>query len=59
VAEVYAYFGDANHAFDWLDRAAKADPGSIWLRNDPLCTGLIHDPRYQVILKRLNLPAST
>jgi TolB-like protein/Tfp pilus assembly protein PilF len=59
VAEVYAYFGDADHAFDWLDRAVKADPGSIWLRNDPLCIGLIHDPRYQVILKRLNLPAST
>ena len=59
VAEVYAYFGDADHAFEWLDRAVKADPGSIWLRNDPLCIGLIHDPRYQVILKRLNLSAST
>jgi TolB-like protein/Tfp pilus assembly protein PilF len=59
VAEVYAYFGDADRAFDWLDRAVKADPGSIWLRNDPLCIGLIHDPRYQVILRRLNVPAST
>jgi hypothetical protein len=36
-----------------------ADPGIIWLRNDPLCIGLVHDPRYQVILKRLNLPAAT
>ena len=58
VAEVYAYFGDADHAFDWLDRAVKADPGAIWLRNDPLCIGLTHDPRYRVILKRLNLPSS-
>jgi tetratricopeptide (TPR) repeat protein len=59
VAEVYAYFGDADHAFEWLDRAIKADPGIIWLRNDPLCVGLTHDPRYQAILKRMNLPAST
>ena len=59
VAEVYAYFGDGDHAFDWLNRALKADPGIIWLRNDPLCIGLIHDPRYQVILRRLNLPPST
>jgi TolB-like protein/Flp pilus assembly protein TadD len=59
VAEVYAYFGDADHAFEWLDRAVKADPGIIWLRNDPLCVALTHDPRYQAILKRLNLPAST
>ena len=37
---------------------ARALPGIIWLRNDPLCIGLIHDVRYQAILKRLNL-AST
>jgi adenylate cyclase len=59
VAEVYAYFGDADHAFEWLSRAVKVDPGIIWLRNDPLCIALIHDPRYQAILKRLNLPVST
>jgi TolB-like protein len=59
VAEAYAYFGDADHAFEWLNRAVTADPGTLWLRNDPLCIGLTHDPRYQAILKRLNLPAST
>jgi adenylate cyclase len=58
VAEVYAYFGDADHAFEWLGRAVSSDPGIIWLRNDPLCMGLTHDARYQAILKRLNL-AST
>jgi tetratricopeptide (TPR) repeat protein len=59
VAEVYAYYGDNDHAFEWLNRAVKSDPGIIWLRNDPLCKGLTHDPRYQAILKRMNLPAST
>jgi TolB-like protein/thioredoxin-like negative regulator of GroEL len=59
VAEVYAYFGDSDRAFDWLSRAIKSDPGIIWLRNDPLCVGLTHDPRYQAILKRMNLSATT
>jgi UDP-glucose 4-epimerase len=59
VAEVYAYYGDNDHAFEWLNRAVMSDPGIIWLRNDPLCKGLTHDPRYQAILKRVNLPAST
>jgi len=58
VAEAYAYFGDADHAFEWLGRAVSSDPGIIWLRNDPLCTGLAGDPRYRAILKRLNLSAS-
>jgi TolB-like protein/cytochrome c-type biogenesis protein CcmH/NrfG len=56
VAEAYAYFGDNDHAFEWLNRAVKSDPGIIWLRNDPLCAGLTHDPRYPGILKRMNLP---
>jgi tetratricopeptide (TPR) repeat protein len=59
VAEVYAYFGDSDRAFDWLSRAIKSDPGIIWLRNDPLCVSLTHDPRHQAILKRMNLSATT
>jgi TolB-like protein/Tfp pilus assembly protein PilF len=55
VAEAHAYFGDTNKAFEWLDRAIASDPGIIWLRNDPLCAGLVGDPRYQAILERMNL----
>jgi TolB-like protein/lipopolysaccharide biosynthesis regulator YciM len=58
VSEVFAYFGDSDKAFRWLNRALTADPGIIWLRNDPLCVGLTADPRYQAILKRMNLPLS-
>ena len=58
VAETYAYFGNADKAFEWLNRALTSDPGVIWLRNDPLCVGLTGDPRYPAILKRMNLPTS-
>jgi len=57
VAEAYAYIGDADQAFEWLNRAVTADPGIIWLRNDPLIKGLERDPRYAAILKRMHLPA--
>jgi TolB-like protein len=58
VGETYAYFGDADKAFEWLNRAITADPGVVWLPNDPLCVALTGDPRYQVILKRMNLATS-
>jgi TolB-like protein/thioredoxin-like negative regulator of GroEL len=58
VAETYAYFGNADKAFEWLNRAVTSDPGIIWLHNDPLCVGLTGDPRYPAILKRMNLPTS-
>ena len=48
---------DAAQAFEWLNRAVTADPGIIWLRNDPLIKGLERDPRYAAILKRMHLPA--
>jgi tetratricopeptide (TPR) repeat protein len=56
-AETYAYFGDADQAFHWLDQAVlKHDPGVQWLRGDPLLKGLIRDPRYAALLRRLKLP---
>ena len=59
VGEAYAFLGDADRAFAWLNRAVTNDPGIIWLRNDPLCIKLTHDPRYAALLKRLNLPPAT
>lgn len=57
VAEIYAYFGDRDNAFLWLNRAAVADPGIQWLRGDPLLRPLTGDPRYAALLHKLNLPA--
>ena len=57
IAEAYAYLGDADQAFRWLEAAvASRDPGILWLRDDPLLRGLTGDPRYAALLRTLNLP---
>jgi TolB-like protein len=58
IAEAYASFGDADKAFEWLNKAVTGDPGIIWFHYDPLLAGLNADPRYRAILKRMNLPTS-
>jgi len=58
IAEAYAWFGNADKAFEFLNKAVTSDPGIIWMRYDPLLDGLQGDPRYQAILKRINLPRS-
>jgi tetratricopeptide (TPR) repeat protein len=58
IAETYGWFGNADKAFEFLNKAVTSDPGMIWMRHDPLLKGLQADPRYQMILKRMNLPSS-
>ena len=58
IAEAYAWFGNSDKAFEYLNKAVTSDPGIIWLRYDPLLERLQQDPRYQAILKRINLPSS-
>lgn len=56
VAEAYAYRGEVDQAFAWLDRAVeRRDPGIQWLRGDPLLREITNDPRYGALLHRLNL----
>jgi TolB-like protein/tetratricopeptide (TPR) repeat protein len=55
IAETYAYFGDADQAFKWLDAAADRDLGIIWLKNDFLLKDLTADPRYALLLRKVNL----
>jgi adenylate cyclase len=57
VAETFAFFGDADKAFKWLDLAVeRRDPGVQWLRGNPMMTALVADPRYASLLHRLKLP---
>ena len=57
LAETYAYFGDADKAFYWLDQAVRShDPGVQWLRGNPFLKFLTADPRHAALLHRLNLP---
>lgn len=57
VAEVYAWRGERDQAFEWLDRAyARRDFRLSYLKYDPLLAKLRGDPRYTTLLRRLNLP---
>jgi TolB-like protein/DNA-binding winged helix-turn-helix (wHTH) protein/Flp pilus assembly protein TadD len=57
VAEVYAYRGESDKAFQWLDRAVRQrDPGAPELKNSPLMKSLRQDPRYGALLKQMRLP---
>jgi TolB-like protein/DNA-binding winged helix-turn-helix (wHTH) protein len=57
IAEVYAFRGEIDQAFEWLERAYKQrDTGLPDTKVDPLFKNLRHDPRYTGLLKRMRLP---
>lgn len=57
IAEIYAFRGEINKAFEWLDRAYRQrDPGLPELKTSPLMKSLRQDPRYTELLKKLRLP---
>jgi TolB-like protein len=57
IAGVYAWFGDADQAFAWFDKAAAArESGVIAILPDRTLDGLHKDPRWTALLKKLNLP---
>jgi serine/threonine protein kinase/Tfp pilus assembly protein PilF len=56
VGDVYAWLGDKDKAFDWLDRAyQQRDSGLNGVAYDPLLAHLHDDPRYQALLQKLQL----
>jgi tetratricopeptide (TPR) repeat protein len=56
IAEAYAYRGNKDEAFEWLDRArGQRDPGLGFLRRDPLLENLHDDPRWNVFLHTMGL----
>ncbi len=56
VAAVYAWWGDADRAFAWLDRAiAQHDGGIMDLRLEPLLAKIRKDPRFPAVLARAGL----
>lgn len=57
IAEVYAWRGEADKAFEWLDRAyTSRDPGVCLVKADPFIVSLRSDPRYAAFLEKLKLP---
>jgi serine/threonine-protein kinase len=56
IAEAYAYRGDKDNAFEWLERARRQrDPGLGALRMDPLVQNLRSDPRWNQFLHTMGL----
>jgi len=57
IAQVYAWRGDRDHAFEWLERAYRErDPGLPYLKLDQFNRSLHGDPRFTALLTKLKLP---
>ena len=58
IAEVYAYPGQTNKSFEWLERAYdQRDPGIADIKIDPLLKNVRHDQRYAAFVNKMHLPA--
>jgi TolB-like protein len=57
IAEVYAWRGERNTAFEWLERAYRQqDTGLLATKTDPLLASLRSDPRLAAFLRKMNFP---
>ena len=57
IAQVYAYRGESDKSFEWLERAYnQRDAGLPSFNTEPLFKNLRHDPRYAELLKKMRLP---
>jgi hypothetical protein len=57
IACVYAWRGEADKAFEWLDRALAAQDGGVSeIRLEPLVRSLRRDPRYKALERKIGLP---
>ena len=57
IAGVYAYRGESDKSFEWLERAyQERDAGLPEIKTDPLLKNLRHDSRFTELLKKLHLP---
>jgi len=57
IADAYAYRGELDQAFAWLERAySQKDSGLYLVKSDPFLKNLQADPRYKAFLRKMNLP---
>jgi TolB-like protein/Flp pilus assembly protein TadD len=56
IAEVYAYRGEKDRAFEWLERARhQRDAGLMSVRSEPFYENLHGDPRWNAFLRTMGL----
>ncbi|HSD59407.1 MAG TPA: hypothetical protein VLC55_00950, partial [Burkholderiales bacterium] len=57
IAVAYAFRGETDKAFEWLERAyAQRHWGLTLIKADPYLRKLERDPRYATFLKKMRLP---
>jgi TolB-like protein/Flp pilus assembly protein TadD len=56
VAQIYALRGDRERTFLWLDRAYEQHEYFMHLKADPWFNSVRGDPRYNALLRKVNLP---
>lgn len=58
IAEVYAFRGETDKAFEWLEISFDThDTGTLGIVVDPLLRNLRDDPRYKTLVVKMNFPA--
>jgi serine/threonine-protein kinase len=57
IAEVHAWRGEKDQAFDWLERAYRQhDGGLTYLGYDRFLDSLRSDPRFKALMTKMKLP---
>lgn len=57
IAKIYAYRGDSDRAFEWLEKAyALRDVSLPEIKGDPFLKNIERDPRYAAFMKKMKLP---
>ncbi len=59
IAEIYAWHGEQDRAFEWLERALRQrDGGLLDVKVDLLLGKLRGDPRFAALLQKMHLPTN-
>jgi len=57
IAEIFAFRGDINSAFEWLESSYdNRDSGMPLMLTDPLLVNLHDDPRWEPFLEKMGFP---
>jgi len=56
IAVNYAFLGDREHTFEWLEKAYAERAGLVYIKSEEAFEPIHSDPRYAELLKRMGLP---
>ena len=57
IAQLYAHAGEKDRGLEWLEKAYEGHaPQMVYLNVEPIWDSLRDDPRFQDLLRRMNLP---